>query len=453
MRMGVVVLCAMACGLAAAVDAAAAEPVLKAGAARVEIVPDFPTRMGGFFDRKDTFRGVSTPIHARALVCDNGTEQVALVSMDLVLVSRNLVDAARAEAAKRTGIAAEDILICASHTHSAPSGFQEISHYDGEFDPRLLDFLVEQIATAIQQAHSTLQPVVVGHGSGHLDVLTRNRQGNNTVIDPEVSVLLYQVPETRETVATVFNFTGHPVILGSDNLDLSGEYPGQAQRTVESVLGGVALFTQGACGDITVHRSGDPYLEVERVGKVLAGEVIRTASLIRPDQNPALVSEFVEVALPTRPILSLAEAKAAHEQALAALEQAPEGPARSRLRQAVDTATWELRIAEAATERPKLFDDAAHGSVHLMQLGPLVLVGIPGELFVEYGLEMKQRVHASTGHPMALVGYANDYIGYIVTPRAWYTGGYERAVTRVDIHAGRILTEKAMALVDEHIQD
>ena len=84
-----------------------------------------------------------------------------------------------------------------------------------------------------------------------------------------------------------------------------------------------------------------------------------------------------------------------------------------------------------------------------MQIGPMVAVGIPGELFVEYALEMKGRVAQDTGRPMVLVGYANDYIGYIITPRAGQTGGYERAISRVAPSAGRALTEAAMGAVRE----
>ena len=61
---------------------------------------------------------------------------------------------------------------------------------------------------------------------------------------------------------------------------LSGEYPGAASRAIEGLLGGVAVFTQGACGDITVNRKTEPFFEIERFGRILAGEVIKTSGLI-----------------------------------------------------------------------------------------------------------------------------------------------------------------------------
>ncbi|MFO1022435.1 MAG: hypothetical protein U0903_17325 [Planctomycetales bacterium] len=74
-------------------------------------------------------------------------------------------------------------------------------------------------------------------------------------------------------------------------------------------------------------------------------------------------------------------------------------------------------------------------------------MAIPGELFVEYALEMRARVKQETGKAMCLVGYANGHLGYIVTPRAMETGGYEASVTQLDVPGGRRLTETAMELV------
>jgi hypothetical protein len=124
----------------------------------------------------------------------------------------------------------------------------------------------------------------------------------------------------------------------------------------------------------------------------------------------------------------------------------------SRLQQQVEDAQFVARLAKLTKENPQVDDLLKRGSVHVMQIGPLVLVGIPGELFVEYALEMKQRVRQLTDRPMMLVGYANGYIGYLVTPRAIATGGYEQAAARVDSSTGRVLTEAAMELVEEVVK-
>lgn len=444
------------CHFAGPSDAAAVGAVFQAGAAKASLIPPFPTPMGGFTDRLGTFTGVESPVYARALVCDNGSTRLAVVSTALVGVSREVVDDARRRIQESTGIPGENVLVCATHTHSGPAAMEPSAVFAQEQVDQLADFLAGAIATAVIDAHKALAPARLSFASGRLDNITTNRQQkNDVVIDPEVGVLKVQKPDSREVIAVLFNFTGHPVILGSDNLQLSSEYIGHAEETVESLLGGVALFTQGACGDVTVKRSGPPVEEVKRLGRILGAEVIKTAETAAPADESVLVSAFEDVTLEPRQVPTVAEAQASVDKLQANLDAAkaagqPEDKLR-RLNRDGDAAETLLAVAKAAAERPETLAKATQASVQVVQIGPVVLVGVPGELFVEYGLEMKQRVRQDKNRPMLLVGYANGYNGYFVSPRATYTGGYEQAVARVAPSGGRTLTEAAMRLVDEHI--
>lgn len=427
---------------------------LEAGAAKRSIVPPFPTPMGGYFDRKDDFEGVDRPIYARALVCRNDETAVSIVGVDLVAVSRHLVEQAREKAAAETGLAPEHILIAATHTHAAPAGFTGSTTADFEVNSKLDAFLIDAFAGVIVDAWNTLRPAAAGFAYGHLDGITTNRQQHNdTAIDPDVGVLKIQEQDSRATIATLANFTGHPVILDSSNLLLSCEYPGVASDTVENVLGGIAIFTQGSCGDITMKRSGPKFDEVTRIGRLVGGEIIATAEQIRPGEEVALRNHWERIDVAPRDLpapeaaeAGIAAAEAAHE---AAVEAGKPDYIVRELRREANAANTTAMVTRAAAERPELIENATEASVHVMQIGPMVAVGIPGELFVEYGLEMKQRVAQDTGRPMILVGFANDYVGYLITPRANATGGYERAVARVAPTAGRTLTEAAMGAVRE----
>lgn len=425
---------------------------LQAGASRVSLVPDFPVGMGGFFDRKARTTEVHDPVYARALVCASSGTSVAVVATDLINMTWNVVDAARGKIEALTGIPRDNVLICAAHNHSGPSGYQENISMGSNYQPELFDFLVARIVQAVTEAHAGLRPAVLGYLTGELEGVTRNRHQENENVDPGVGVIKVWDPETREIIATLFNFTGHPVIVGSTNLKLSGEFPGMAERTVESVLGGVSLFTQGACGDVTVKREGDPFLEVQRFGRVIAGEVIKTAEQIQHAQPPEIASMFVPVTVPQRELPTVDEAKAQMESAKAAFAEAEKsGMPTARLKKlerVADSSETTLTLARHATANPAAYQAATKASVHVLQLGSVYLVGIPGELFVEYGLEIKDRIFQQTGMPGMLVGYANGYIGYIVTPRARHTGGYESAISRVSEEAGRVLVEQSLQAVD-----
>lgn len=444
----------LACFLAMSASSVHAE--LRAGAAKRSIVPPFPTQMGGYFNRLDNFTGVSRPVLARALVLDNGDTSVAIMVADLIAVSKFVVDGAREKVAAATGLKPENILISATHSHSAPSGFKGSGLLGPSEDTKLTEFLIGEFAAAITEAHAALRPAAIGFAYGKLDTATVNRQQNNdAVIDPDVGVLKVQEKDTRNTIATLANFTGHPVILGGENLLLSCEYPGVACEIVENVVGGVAIFTQGACGDVTMKRSGPEFDEVTRIGRVVAGEIISTSEQIKPGSDAALRCQWQAVSVEPRKLPTPEAAEAGVKAAEAAVQVAesagkPEYILRD-LKREVSAATTTATVAKAAAERPDSVKAATQASVHVMQLGPLVLVGVPGEMFVEYALEMKRRVAQDLKRPMILVGYANDYIGYIITPRADATGGYEKAISRVAPTAGRTLTEAAMAAAREMI--
>jgi len=424
----------------------------RAGAAKRSIVPPFPTKMAGYFDRAEDFTGVDRTIYARALVCQNGDTAVAILVADLIGVSKGLVDDVRARAAKETGLDPENIMIAATHTHAGPArsnGADRLAYDDAS---PLNTFLLDTLTATLADAWKDLRPAAVGFAYGHLDGITTNRQQNNDrVIDPDVGVLKVQAKDSRETIATLANFTGHPVILGSDNLLLSCEYPGVACDTVETLLGGVAIFTQGACGDITMKRSGPPFDEVARLGRIVGGEIVATSEQIEVGEEIALGSQGGPISLEPRQLPSRSDVDTGKAAAQAALDDAKERGAAEYivrdLQREVYAFNTTAMVVDMAAEHPELVAASAHTQYQVMQIGPLVAVAMPGELFVEYALEMKARVRQDTGRPMILVGYANDYIGYIITPRAGETGGYERAISRVAPSAGRTLTEAAMGAV------
>ncbi|MFP6583792.1 MAG: neutral/alkaline non-lysosomal ceramidase N-terminal domain-containing protein, partial [Candidatus Hydrogenedentota bacterium] len=410
---------------------------------------------GGYFDRTDVFSGVSTPIYARALVVSNSETQVGIVVLDLCYVSRELTEQARVEIEKQTGMPGENIIVSATHTHSAPSGFMGARFLGREEQPELSAFLLKQTIEAIVTAHGNLEPATVGFAYGDLPGMTRNRQQNNDLVDPKVGVLKLQKKDSREYIAVLANYTGHPVILGGNNLLLSSEFPGQACTTVEENLGGVTIFTQGACGDITVHRSGPPFEEVKRVGRVIGGEIVKVAEQIRATEDNTLFSEYRPVKVESREVPTIEEAQADIEIRKKSYADAQENETPDyilkNLKREINAAGTTLVVAKSVEKNPSLLDYSTSTSTQVMQIGPMVAVAIPGEMFVEYQLELKQRIQQDVDKPAIIIGYANDYIGYIITPRAHETGGYEKAISRVSPTAGRQLTETAMDIVQRNI--
>jgi hypothetical protein len=211
---------------------------LRVGAASIDITPtQLPRNYLGVLDR----------LHARAIVLNDGATTAALITVDAGAVGEATWQAVTTQLETEFGIPPANVLLAATHTHSA-GGAQGADY-------------VSRIVDAVRQARQALQPARAGYGTGvsyinvnrqSVDPSTgRWREGANREgpSDKTVAVLAFERPDGKP-IAVYFNYAVHGVIAGQ--LDqISGDIPGAASRYVEEALAGevVALFSPGAAGD------------------------------------------------------------------------------------------------------------------------------------------------------------------------------------------------------------
>jgi hypothetical protein len=213
---------------------------LRAGAARVDYTPQ-PGALPG------NFRGVLDPIHVRTVVLDEGGTRAALVTVDAGAIPTPLFQKVSARARRELGIAPENLVISATHTHSVPF--------------RLGDEVEEKVMQGLRESVARLQPARVAHGTGvsHINV-NRDRidpktnrwwEGPNYegASDKTVAVVRFETLQGAP-IAVYANYAVHAVLTGTLDL-ISGDIPGATSRYVESALGGdaVVLWASGAAGD------------------------------------------------------------------------------------------------------------------------------------------------------------------------------------------------------------
>lgn len=127
----------------------------RAGALAVDVTPKkFPVIINGGMTER-TARGVVDPLHARCLVLDDGTMQIAMVVVDSCMVPRSILDEAKRLAQAATGIPMERMLISSTHTHSAPA-VAGVLGSDG--DEEYAKYLPGRIAEGIQGAQKNFAP-------------------------------------------------------------------------------------------------------------------------------------------------------------------------------------------------------------------------------------------------------------------------------------------------------
>jgi neutral ceramidase len=395
-----------------------------AGAAEVDITPPVGTALAGYFTPRIS-EGVIWPLKAKALIAGEGAEAVGIVACDLISMPPEIVAAAREKFTASTGIPGSRLLICATHTHTGPET------RPGRLIPTNDDYLAllpGLIADAAIAAAGNRRACVLSVGRDQEEGLAFNRRfrlrdgseqfgpGEETAgvagpTDPEMGVLKF-AEEGRDPFALIVNYSLH-IDVTSGNL-ISADYPAMITETVRATYGPdtIVLFVQGACGNI----NHVPYLQ-ERAWPIPRSGVQKSTQIGRALGGKALC--IAEKAYPSL------------DQTVDIEQGIMDVPAYPR-----NDDVLEQRLAIARAQDPPNFfnqtllkwidsyDDTVRRPVDIqtIRLGDAVFCSAPGELFVEWGLQMKKW----SPHPFTFIAeLANDTVGYIPTYEAFRRGGYE----------------------------
>jgi len=429
--------------------------MLQVGFYKVNITPYIGCPLGGFASRKDVSQGFHDELYARIVVIA-GQELVVLVSTDLLCLPAESVNQIRKLAAEKIGAREECIAIAATHTHSGPELRPDVKEQP---TPAYVRNLTDDIAGGIYAAWRVRQPARIGVGSGRIHGIGVNRRHPDGLpIDPEVGVFRFEF-EKKGLGGVLINYTCHPVVLGPDNLLVSADYPGYTTRLIEQVKGPgvVALFTNGATGDINTGHSADlsalgypipgrTFERAEKLGVMLAGEVLKTLETIEcaPELPVAAKRKIVALALKDLPPLEQVQRDLQEKQA--ALEQIlTEGAAEEVVIKARVNQLYAELLLDAVTHQAKNpTPKSLNVELQAIRIGQSVLLTFPGELFVEIGLQIKKQ---SPFEQTYILGYTNGYIGYLPTVHAFREGGYEAVSSRFTPASVRIIEQEALDLL------
>ena len=413
-----------------------------AGSARIDITPGWPVLQGGFGQRTTASTGVLDRLFAKALYLQAGDERLLLITTDLICIPKPLAQPVTEALTARTGLEPRQICICASHTHSGP-----LPHDRGgapgvaEYSALLRDALVDVGLSALRGA----VPCRLGTGVGGVDLFfNRRTRGKPNVVDPRVGVLTVQDAADGHYLAVLFGVGCHPVTLGWDNMQLSADFPGVAQRLIEGALGADnALFFNSTEGNVIPVTSpdrdaldprgycGGGYGDTLRIGQVIADEVVRVAQATAGEPRVQLASAREELLLQPRNAefdLPSAQARLAAARTVLADTLGADFERRANGFLWALASQWVVRndCSEAAMrhlmiaccEYLGLSARVAQGRtlravavpVQVWRINDLELLALPGEVLVESGHEWCAR----TGNPKAfIIGLANAHLRYL----------------------------------------
>lgn len=449
-------------------------------AVSLDVTPPPGHRLDGYSARKGAATGTADPLRATMIwLSTSDSPGVLWLSLDAIAIGASLAAELSAAAGAAAGIPPECVLVCASHTHSAPSG------WTGQIHPVIPASreasLYEALAAAVAGARLERQPVRASWRTIEVVGVGTNRHRRNGPHDNTAGVLTLHSVADNTLVAILLDFACHPTTYGPENLLYSADWPGatrtalthltptaRADRTSAAAPGadaasadrtsadvasdtdaGVVLpepvvgFLQGAAGDVSPRftRQGRGAPEVERLGGLLAArvaEALAEPGLALPSIAPTI--RRATVSLKVRDLPSQMETEAIVATAEADVHGGLDDPAQRIAQTRLDGARGQALMA--AANLPPALDLP----ISVVKLGDVAWVHLPVELFASHGCYLQ----ADSPHPITrVIGYTDGYYGYVVDPDAAHHGTYEALITYFDQPTTQQLLAKATKLLSE----
>ena len=354
-------------------------------------------------------------LYARAFVMVKDSIKVAIVNIDNLGWPAQLGDRSRKLI---PGIPPENILIGATHTHSGPDAYgfpDETGKHHA--DLAYLDFCVQQIADAVNEALETVQAANLKIATGKAEGKIAFNYYAEDLYDPRCGVIQALSQDTDSVIATLLNYAIHPEVLGANRGILSPDLCGPLYDRVEEKAGGVALFMNSALGGMVTADNRDEdgksigtWEECIRIGELLADEGLRIIADAPRLVDPDLTCQAARVSFPVE----------------------------SQMMQAI------MELSPLAYEGPDY--SQIETIMNLVNVGTAQILTIPGEALPNIGYYLKRKM--TKAHPF-LFGLTQDAFGYILTPEDYNSFGKYDYITRTSLgeYTGEILIEEALKLI------
>jgi hypothetical protein len=413
---------------------------LRVGFAEEDITPKLdgkPVFMAGFGQNRRA-AGVLDPLMARAVVLDDGTRRVALVSLDLVGFFHPQAENVRK---RLPGFA--HVLVCSTHNHEGPDtlGLWGPNPFTSGIDPEYVKRVEEKATAAVTAAAAGLKPVRALIGTATAPELLHDARPPIVKHD-ELVALEFREPQGEKPVGVIVQWNCHPETLDSKNTRLSADFVAATVKELKQRKGCPVLYLTGTVGGLmtSLHveiagPDGRPLRDgtvekTEAYGRRVAELAVKALEKSQPVRLTPMAAHTRELFLPVENRLYLVAWQ------LGVLDRQPY--------------TWsgDPRKAEPVTERDFKKPMSIRTEVGWLRLGELDVAAIPGEIYPELVLDkvadpadpaadfpdapIEPAVYKQLpGKYRMLIGLANDEIGYIIPKRQWdekppYTYGQKK---------------------------
>jgi hypothetical protein len=379
---------------------------VQAGFARVSITPSLNNSdddyiegrfvrvpLAGYGDRKGRpATGIHDSIFVKAAALKTGDKLMFFVSADLLIIPPNITDSVATVLAKK-GIKRDQVVFSATHSHSSLGGWGPGyigKQFSGDENKSLEKWLVLQISHAVVKAMENLQPARIGSGCFDAGAYTNNRLiGETGTTNNDFCFIV--IEQSGGNKAIIGSFSAHATTLGSDNMEISSDYPGYWERKIEKTTADLAIFFAGSTGSQSPEGEGKGFEKAGFIGESLAD------SLNKHLPEVQLEYQIVFSYVPFKMLL-------------------PEYNIRLT-----------NRIGLSSFISNRLMPEPTNVYLQVIRIGKMVWIATPSDFSGEYALQIKNAL-ASKGLICNISSFNGSYIGYIIPGRYFFLDEYESKI-------------------------
>lgn len=431
---------------------------LMAGAANVDITPEEAHFLHGYPFVPRTSTGTHDALLSSALYLTDGKERVLFISNDIIYVNKELTARIRQRITGKTGIPASNILIAATHTHSGPVTVDLLISESDPIVPKVnkkyLDFFVKGAVEAGVQAVENAVPAELAFVIGDATGVGTNRHNPDGAKDMEVPAMVL-CNKKAEYIGCLLVCNMHPTILHEDSTLYSGDFPHFIRETLQHDWLGencpVVYFTGTAGNQSPRHVTKEnTFEEARRIGEIVANSLLSEFTkkpLFSSDISIAALQTETDLPKKEFPSVEWAEQnRNEKKERFESLKRNSDNPQETRTAEVNWFGSEELLFLAKKAQSNKL-EDAYNSSlpaeIQVIKVGGFSFAAWSGEVFVEFGMELKKRFKN-----IVLITYANGELqGYITTKEANDKNFYEAGNSLFDYKSGDILIEKTSELL------
>nr|WP_236975496.1 hypothetical protein [Membranihabitans maritimus] len=358
----------------------------------------------------------SGDLYVRAMVIEKGQNKFAIVGIDNLGWPALLGDQARDIIRSIPG---ENVLIGATHTHSAPDayGFPD-ENGNVSADTEYLKQCVLKIAEAVEEAFANRERANLKIGVGEARGQIAYNYYAPQLYDPRCGVIQAISPDNH-VIGTLVNYAIHPEVIGPDRGVLSPDLCGPLYDRIEEKAGGIAIFMNGAQGGMVTADNRRPdgeeendWKECRRIGELLADEALRIVNEVPAQESPDVKILTKRITFPVETPL---------------------------MKQLMDFSDF------GEKKDGKYFVNTQMNYIHL---GDAAILTIPGEALPNIGYYLKRKMGVENAF---LFGLTNDAFGYILTKVDFNSFKRYEYITRTSLGemTGEILIGESLKLFEE----